>query len=265
MVAFTGSRLTRSGFRYVPGVQEWTSHPLLGDVAVAVVLFVVVEVARRSVRTWRYPLWRLFSVVLFAALSCGCFWMASVNDITVAIIPGVLSVGLGVGLLTNHIIAASVGIAVLALASNCTRYNWDGAWPAGEIRLRVCDPSGSPIAGVQLEVCDGKTHQTVHRCNPVWECGTLSLLTDANGSVMCHSPGWRFSGGGWYLFWCVPIGWHSPEYECRVSHKDYHSVSVPFLALLNPSHKRSSNATIVLGGEPMEMAVYTSTVTMPRK
>jgi hypothetical protein len=240
--------------------------PLLGDIAIASILFVAVEVARRRLRSWQFSLRRLLLAVFFVALSCGCFRLASVDDIQVAVIPGVLSIGLALGLLTNHFIVAIVGIALLALIS-CFEpcYRWDGAFPTGEIRLRVCDPSGAPIAGAQLDVYDCKARRVVRGPLLLLEDSQLPLLTDANGKVTCRSLGRGFSGVGRYLFWCIPIGFHSPDYEFHVSQKDHDSVRVRLWTLLDPSNKSSSRVTIMAYGQPMEMAVYSSTVTMPSK
>jgi hypothetical protein len=184
-----------------------------------------------SPRFWQYSLRRLLLAVFFAALSCGCLRMASVDDIKFAIIPGVLSMGLALGLLTNRFAAASVAVAILALISYFDMCcSWDGGFPVGEIRLRVCDPSGSPIAGAQLDVYDGKTRRVAHGPPLLMEDDQLPLLTDANGEVICHSLGRGYGGVGRYLFWCIPIGFHAPEFECRVSHEDYGLVGVRLMA-----------------------------------
>ena len=183
-----------------------------------------------------------------------------------AIIAGVLSMGLALGLLTNRFIAASVGVAILALISYfdpCIM--WDGGFPTGEIRLRVCDPSGSPISGAQVDVYDGKARRVVRGPPLLMEDNQLPLLTDTNGEVICHSLGRGFGGVGRNLFWCIPIGFHSPEYECRVSHQNYVSVRVRLFALLDPSNKSSSTNNVVVFGQPEKMAVYASTVTMQPK
>jgi hypothetical protein len=239
--------------------------PLVGDFVLAAILFAVVEVARRCVRLWQYSLRRLLLAVFFVALSFGCFRLASVQDIQVAIIPGVLSMGLALGLLTNHFVAACAAVAMLALISYCHCWRWDGRFPTGQIRLRVCDESGSPIAGAQFEVYDGKSRRVV--CGPplLMEDSRLPLLTDANGQVICHSLGRGFSGVGRDLFWCIPIGSHCPEYDCLVSHKDYGSLRVSLSTILGPSNKVSSSTVLVFDGKPQEMAIYDATVTLPCK
>lgn len=240
--------------------------PLVGDFAIAAILFAVVEVGRRRVRLWQYSLRRLLLAVFFVALSFGCFRLASVQDIQVAIIPGVLSMGLALGLLTNHFVAACAAVAILALISyfdGCSF--WDGEFPTGQIRLRVCDESGSPIARAQFDVYDGNARRVVRGPPLLMEDSQCPLLTDANGQVICHSLGRRFGGVGRYLFWCIPIGFHCPEYDCLVSHKDYGSVRVSLSTLLGSSNEASSSAVLVLDGKPQEMAVYNATVTLPCK
>lgn len=240
--------------------------PLIGDIAIAGILFAVVEVLRRRVRFWQYSLRRLLLAVFFVALSCGCFRLASVDDIKVAIIPGVLSMGLALGLLINRFIAASVGIAILALISYYEpSYYWDGGFPTGEIRLRVCDASGSPISGAQFDVYNGKARRVLRGPPLLMEDNQLPLLTDAKGEVICHSLGRGFGGVGHNLFWCIPIGFHAPEYQCRVYHQDYVSVSVGLFTVLDPSNKSSSTSNVVVFGQPEQMAVYASTVTMQSK
>jgi hypothetical protein len=238
--------------------------PLVADIALFLILFVVVEVLRRHLGSWQYSLRRLLLAVSLVALSCSCFRLASVDDIRLAVIPGVLAMGLALGLVTNRLVAASVGIAFLALASYSFRVYWDGFFSVGEVCLRVRDPSGRAIAGAQLDVYDCRTHLKVSR-PPVMERGTLPLLTNANGKVICHHLDSGFGGVGWYLFWCIPIGFHSPEYEWCVSREGYESVRIPFSTVFDPSNKSSSNVTVVVEGQPREMAVYTLTVTMPRE
>jgi hypothetical protein len=241
--------------------------PLIGDIAIGAILFAVVEVARRRVRFWQYSLRTLLLAVFFFALSCSCFRLASVNDIRVAAIPGVLSMGLALGLLMNHVVAGSMGVAILALVSYFEpSYHWDGGFPDGEIRVHVFDSSGSPIVGVQFDVYNGNARRVVRGPPLLLEENQLPLLTDANGNVICHSLGRGFGGVGHYLFWCIPIGFHAPEYDCGVSHKDYDSVRVRLMSLLDPSKKDSpSSITIVLDGQPTNMAVYTAVVTMRHK
>ncbi|MHB1036281.1 MAG: hypothetical protein ACYC35_17645 [Pirellulales bacterium] len=236
--------------------------PLVADIALFLILFVVVEVLRRHLGSWQYSLRRLLLAVSFVALSCSCFRLASVDDIRLAVIPGVLAMGLALGLVTNRLVAASVGIAFLALASYSFQVYWDGWFPGGKVCLRVHDPSGHAIAGAQLDAYNCRTHLQVPR-PPVMEHGTL--LTNVKGEVVCHHHDYMFGGVGWYLFGCIPIGWHSPEYEWCVSREGYESVRIPFSTIFDPSNKSSSNVTVVVDGQPREMAVYTLTVTMPRE
>jgi hypothetical protein len=83
---------------------------MIRAIAIAPVLFAVVDIARRHGRFWQYSLTRLLPAVFLVVFSCGCFGLASISDYQLAIIPGVLSIGLAFGLLTNCFIGASAGV-----------------------------------------------------------------------------------------------------------------------------------------------------------
>lgn len=235
--------------------------PLIGDLVTWVIIGVAVEITRRRVPSWQFSLRRLLLAVAFWGLACGCFRLASVNDIRAAIIPGVLSLGLGIGLLTNHVLIACTVVAALAYFS-AEGAHCDGRIPPGEVRLQVCDESQSPLRGVRLDVQPGRRTHEQPNASLVREYEELPLLTDGDGRVVFHTMGYRYSGDSCELFWCIRIGWRPPKFDCCLSKEGYTSLQLPFRSLLDPRAQLPTTTNLIVDGHPWQLPVYAHRVTM---
>jgi len=237
---------------------------LLGDLVIWLVFLCAVEIVRRRIRTWQFSLARLLVAVMLLSFACGCIRLASVNGIQLALVPGVLALGIAIGLIIKHVLIGCAIVVLLAVVSSIPTETLDGCFQPAEIRLSVHDQFHQPVAGACFNVRAARTLRSPNR-RLVLEYDKLPLATDSSGCVVFHQMGYRFSNTGWHLFWCVPIGWNSPEFRCYLTRDGYSKVELPFSSLFDPNARLPDTIVLTVDGQPLNLPVYSHTTLMCRK
>lgn len=126
-------------------------------------------------------------------------------------------------------------LIIAAIASlQTTSASWDGGFYRARYVIRVEDPAGQPLQGVEFRVLGPS-----RRCHedgledgmwPVYEAGGRPLETDARGELVVHQPegGLQYGGARWRLFWIIPVGHFPPEFSCEFRKTGYRVTRMPF-------------------------------------
>ncbi len=200
----------------------------------------------------------LLAFVLFG-VACGCIRHASANNYEWLAILGVMFLGLSIGTVTRWHIVSMLTVAVIAFASYATTsVIWDGGFPPCELQITIVDEFGTPVEGVEMSVVHSRSRKPAQGY-PIAEYGTVELLSNRDGQIVCHQlrRGLQFGGRAWTLFWCIPFGAKAPDFDAQFKHPDG-QLNVPVRVLFWPSNRGIAQQTTTydLDGVLLKMPVY---------
>jgi len=216
-----------------------------------------------------FTLKRLLLAVLLFGVFCGLARLASADGIRIAALPAIISLAFAAGVLTHRYIVSLAVTLVLAMASFVTTSMiWDGGFPFAELRITVVDDRGKALDDVKMSVT---SHRRGHPAvgYPIAEYEGVPLITDSNGVITCHQTrsGLQFGGHAWFLFWCIPVGTQSPQFDVHFDHPVQGRKTVSIWQLFYTDVKAYGDlpkTTFVLDGRPEEMPVYERQIVLTR-
>ena len=115
-------------------------------------------------------------------------------------------------------------IGLLALASYLTTsVLWDGGFLSVAFRILVVDDSGAPVSGASIEVFRDSTSEPAYGYPFNNFTADNALTSNAKGEIVCYhvSHGIEFGGHSWRLFWLIPMGARSPDFDAAISCPGY--------------------------------------------
>lgn len=169
---------------------------------------------------------------------------------------------------TTAVVAVVVGL--LALASFfTTSIFWVGGFPSGEFRLDVRNPEGLPVKGAVLRIYHGGTRDLAFKYPLDNHLADQELISNEKGRItgIREDGEMQFGGHAWRLFWIIPIGAKSPQFDCEITADGYQTLKFPVSRLFESTHvyyEDSPKAKLNVMGKEIEVPVYAHTFTMAR-
>ncbi len=210
----------------------------------------------------------LLSVFLFG-IFCGLTRLASVNGISIAVLPAIVSLAPSVGVLTRrHKISAGAFLCLALGSLLTTSISWDGGFPFVELQMSVVDVHGNALKNVKVSVTRHRGGKPANGY-PIAEYVGAPLVTDAGGGITCHQTrsGLQFGGHAWFLFWCIPVGTKAPQYDVHFDHPEEGRMTVSIWHLFESDIKSYGSfpkTTFLLNGRSEEMPIYKQRIVFRR-
>jgi hypothetical protein len=166
-------------------------------------------------------------------------------------------------------LAILVCISLACVSFGTTGYIWDGAFPAGEYHLMIGDHQGKPVQGAVLNICrtGSRTPSYGYPFDNYAEGG--ELVSDQQGQISVYhvSRGFEFGGRSWVLFWLIPMGSDSPQYELEIAADGYTSAKMPADRVFELAYNSSGTepaSTVDINGEAIELRVFEMPVVLEK-
>ena len=211
---------------------------------------------------------RLLLAVSFFGLFLGLTRLAS-GGFGIATIPAIAALALSVGVLTRrYVLAFSVTFSFAFASYATTSILWDGGFPFAELRIKIVDEQGNPIERVRLSVtrADGTTANGY----PISEYEGSAITSGNDGVIVCHQMrrGLQFGGHAWMLFWCVPMGAKSPEFNVHFEHPQFASKTITIGRLFDSEYSMYDEfpkTAVEIHGNVEEIPIYNQRIVLSRR
>ena len=216
----------------------------------------------------RLSLRRLFLAIFFVGLFFGLTRLAS-DGLSVAAIPAVAALALSFGVTTRRYVLAFSLLFALAFASYVTTsILWDGGFPFAELHIEIVDERGNPIENVHMSVT--RTSGANANGYPISEYKGTAITSGSDGIIVCHQmrQGLQFGGHAWMLFWCVPMGAKSPNFNVQFEHTQYTPTTVPIWRLFDSQfsmYDEFPKTTVEIQGMVEEIPIYSQRIILSQR
>jgi len=186
---------------------------------------------------------RLLLAVSFFGLFLGLTRLAS-GGFGIATIPAIAALALSVGVLTRRYVLAF------------------------ELRIKIVDEQGNPIERVRLSVA--RADGTTANGYPISEYEGSAITSGNDGVIVCHQMrrGLQFGGHAWMLFWCVPMGAKSPEFNVHFEHPQFASKTITIGRLFDSEYSMYDEfpkTAVEIHGNVEEIPIYNQRIVLSRR